>query len=87
MQMTWKYAGGLAAAVLLALPIAGAAAEEKLVFGLNWVPQGEMCGFFQAQARGFYKAAGLDVELRPGNPNLNLPQMVAAGSVDLAMGV
>lgn len=63
-----------------------AAAGEKVVFGLNWVPEGEHCGFFQAQARGFYKEAGLDVELRPGNPNVNVPQLVAAGEITMAMG-
>ena len=72
-----------AAALAVGVP---AMAGEKVVFALNWLPQGEMCGFFQAQARGFYQAAGLDVDLRPGNPNLNIPQMVAAGEVDMAMG-
>jgi len=75
------------AALVLALSAtAPAMAQEKIVFGLNWVPQGEHCGFFQAQARGFYKDAGLDVELRPGNPNLNMPQLVAAGEIDMGMG-
>ena len=74
---------------VLGLALAAAAptlAQEKIVFGLNWVPQGEHCGFFQAQARGCYKDAGLDVELRPGNPNLNMPQLVAAGEIDMGMG-
>ncbi len=77
-----------AAALLLSVSAASlpAAAGEKVVFGLNWIPEGEHCGFFQAQERGFYKSAGLDVELRPGNPNLNLPMLVAAGEVDMGMG-
>ena len=65
---------------------APAAAADKVSFGLNWIPEGEHCGFFQAQERGFYKDAGLDVELRPGNPNTNIPLMVASGDLDMGMG-
>lgn len=63
-----------------------ARALDKVVFGLNWVPEGEHCGFFQARERGFYKDAGLDVDLRPGNPNMNIPLLVASGELDMAMG-
>ncbi len=80
----------LTAIVVLALAVTAAVtparALEKVSFGLNWVPEGEHCGFFQAKARGFYEEAGLDVVLRPGNPNLNLPLLVAAGEVDMGMG-
>jgi NitT/TauT family transport system substrate-binding protein len=72
------------AAVLAVSP--SAFANEKVVFGLNWIPEGEHCGFFQAQARGYYRDAGLDVELRPGSPDVNLPLMVATGKIDMAMG-
>ena len=72
----------------LAIPVAAspATAAERVTFGLNWVPQAEQCGFFQAQARGLYRQAGLEVELRPGNPNVNLPLQVAAGELDMGMG-
>lgn len=69
--------------VFAAIP---ALALDKVSFGLNWVPQGEHCGFFQAQAQGYYKDVGLDVELRPGNPNINMPLLVAAGEIDMGMG-
>jgi NitT/TauT family transport system substrate-binding protein len=66
---------------------AGAArAAEKIVFGLNWMPQAEMCGFFQAREMGLFSAAGLNVELLPGGPGMNMAQLVAAGKYDLAMG-
>lgn len=74
-------------AVLAAVAAASpASALEKVSFGLNWVPEGEHCGFFQAKARGLYEQAGLDVELRPGNPNVNMPLLVAAGELDMGMG-
>lgn len=75
-----------AAVAVLCLAAAPASALEKLSYGLNWVPEAEHCGFFQAKARGLYEQAGLDVELRPGNPNVNMPLLVAAGELDLGMG-
>ena len=75
----------VATAILLGMTSAAFAAD-KVVFGLNWIPEGEHCGFFQAQERGFYKEAGLDVDLRPGNPNTNIPLMVASGELDMGMG-
>jgi len=46
-------AAALAILALLASPSAWAA--EKIRFGLNWLPEGEHCGFFQAKAAGLYR--------------------------------
>lgn len=71
---------------LAALTFGPAAAATKIVFGLNWLAEGEHCGFYQAKATGLYDAAGLDVTLEPGGPDRNIPILAAAGSVDLGMG-
>jgi len=63
-----------------------AAALDKFRFGLNWAPQMEMCGFFQARESGIYRNADLDVELVHGGPSLNNAQLVAARRYDAAMG-
>ena len=76
---------GIALAGALALP-AQAQAQEKIRFGLNWYPQAEHCGWFQAQAAGLYKQAGLDVQLIGGSPDRNIPLLVAAGELELGMG-
>ncbi len=76
-------AGGALCAVLV--PGAGHAAD-KFVYGLSWLPQAEHCGFFQAKAKGFYEASGLEVELYPGGPGVNMVQLVAAGRADAGMG-
>lgn len=57
-----------------------------LSYHLNWLPQAEHCGFFQAKANGIYEAEGLDVTLLPGGPDINVPILVAGGKVDLGMG-
>lgn len=75
---------GLSGLVLWAS--ADAAELTPLSYHLNWLPQAEHCGFFQAQATGLYVAEGLDVTLLPGGPDINVPILVAAGKVDLAMG-
>ena len=61
-------------------------AAEKIRFGLNWLPEAEHCGFFQAKASGLYEKAGLDVELKPGGPDVNVPLLVGVGQLDLAIG-
>ena len=77
----------IATSVVIFVANAGAArAAERIVFGLNWIPQAEMCGFFQARETGLYSAAGLDVELVPGGPAMNMAQLVAAGTYDLSIG-
>lgn len=60
-------------------------ATEKLSFGLSWLPQAEHCGFYQAQAKGLYTAKGLDVELVPGGPDVNMSLLLASGHPELVM--
>jgi NitT/TauT family transport system substrate-binding protein len=52
-------------------------APTRIVVQLDWVPEPEHGGFFQAQARGWFAAAGLEVELLPGGANTFGPQKVA----------
>jgi NitT/TauT family transport system substrate-binding protein len=76
-------AGALAMAVL-SMP--SAFALQKVRIGMNWLPEGEHCGFYQARATGLYEKAGLDVDIRPGGPDQNVAILVASGQEDLAMG-
>jgi NitT/TauT family transport system substrate-binding protein len=77
-------AGALAVAVLSLTP--SAFALQKVRIGMNWLPEGEHCGFYQAKATGLYEKAGLDVDIRPGGPDQNVAILVASGQEDLAMG-
>jgi NitT/TauT family transport system substrate-binding protein len=58
----------------------------KVRFKTDWFPQAEHGGFYQALAKGFYRDAGIDVEIVPGGPGVLVDQIVLAGQVDLAMG-
>lgn len=69
-----------------ALAGAPAAAQQPFSFMTNWYAQAEHGGFYQAQALGLYKAAGLDLRLRMGGPQINGMQLLAAGQIDCFMG-
>jgi NitT/TauT family transport system substrate-binding protein len=73
--------------VLAALVAAGgtARAAERVVFGTDWRAQAEHGGFYQALAKGLYKAAGLDIVIRQGGPQINHAQLLAAGRVDFSL--
>ena len=59
---------------------------DKLTFGTNWKAQAEHGGYYQAVATGLYRKAGLDVTIRMGGPQINHPQLLAAGAIDFNMG-
>jgi NitT/TauT family transport system substrate-binding protein len=78
---------GLIAAPLL-VPLARPARAQtldKLSFHTDWRAQAEHGGYYQAIAAGLYKARGIEVDLRPGGPSLNIGQLLLAGRVDMTM--
>lgn len=69
-----------------AVLVSGAAwANDKIVMGTNWLAQGGHGGFYQALADGTYERYGLDVEIKPGGPQVNNRPMLAAGRLDFLM--
>ena len=80
---------GAAGALLLglALPLAAttAHAADKLTLQLKWVTQGQFVGYYVALAKGFYKADGLDVAIKPGGPDINPDQVLAGGGADVVI--
>ncbi len=60
-----------------------AQAADKLTLQLKWVAQAQFAGYYVADAKGFYKAAGLDVTIKPGGPDINPSQIIAAGGADV----
>jgi NitT/TauT family transport system substrate-binding protein len=57
----------------------------KVRFQTDWYPQPEHGGYYQALAKGYYAAEGLDVEILPGGPNAQVMTTVAVGRADLGM--
>lgn len=52
---------------------------------LDWVPSGEHAPFYLALAKGYYKAAGLDVQIIPGKGSVSTMQEVAAGTYPIGL--
>jgi NitT/TauT family transport system substrate-binding protein len=77
-------------AMSLALALASLAgpawALDPVTFGTNWKAEPEHGGFYQAVATGIYFKYGLDVAIRPGGPQVNHAQLLAAGKIDFNMG-
>ncbi len=67
-------------------PTAGSKAPVKVVFQTNWTAQPEQGGYYQAQAKGFFKEAGVDVTIVPGGPGAFPMQKVAAGQAQFGIG-
>ena len=61
-------------------------AAEKLRLATDWYPQPEHGGFYHALVKGYYREAGLEVEILPGGPNAFATQKVATKSADFGMG-
>lgn len=72
---------GLAAT--LCAPAARAA--DKLKFIADWTAEAEHGCYYQAKAAGIYAKHNLDVTILPGGPQVNGPQMLVAGAVDVAL--
>ncbi|MBU1386109.1 MAG: ABC transporter substrate-binding protein [Alphaproteobacteria bacterium] len=58
----------------------------RLRFATDWRAQAEHGGFYQALASGAYEKRGLNVQIIQGGPNVNVPQLLASGAVELGMG-
>src|SRR5271169_5439045 len=67
-----------------ALIAAGAAhAADKVNLQLKWVTQAQFAGYYVAKDKGYYKAEGLDVTIKPGGPDIAPEQVIAGGGADV----
>ena len=70
--------------VMLTTGLAFAAhAADKVTIQLKWVTQAQFAGYYVAQEKGYYKAEGLDVTIKPGGPDISTPQVIAGGGADV----
>jgi NitT/TauT family transport system substrate-binding protein len=73
-------------ACLCLLPASLALADAppfKLRVQLDWIPEPEHGGLYEAQALGYFQEEGLDVTLIPGGPNALVMPKVATGQVEI----
>jgi NitT/TauT family transport system substrate-binding protein len=73
----------LAGAMMVA---AGSAmAADKVTLQLKWVTQAQFAGYYVAKDKGFYGEENLDVEIKPGGPDIAPPQVIAGGGADVVL--
>src|SRR5213080_4401520 len=80
----------LAGAVWAAVGTAGAgttrhAKTDKVTLQLKWVTQAQFAGYYAAKAKGYYKQAGLDVNIKVGGPDIIPEQVVAGGQAEFGL--
>jgi len=81
MKKLFSWRTSLAAATLVFS--LGAAAAEDVTLQLKWLPQAQFAGYYVAQAKGYYKDAGLNVTIKPGGTDISPVQVIAGNSADV----
>ena len=86
------YLGGVAVALVAALSATGLAMAgssspklTKVTIQLKWVTQAQFAGYYAAKAKGYYKQAGLDVNLKVGGPDINNEQVVLSNQAEFGV--
>jgi NitT/TauT family transport system substrate-binding protein len=67
----------------LAMAVVPAMAADKVTLQLKWVAQAQFAGYFVAKDKGYYEDEGLDVDIRPGGPDIAPEQVIAGGGADV----
>jgi NitT/TauT family transport system substrate-binding protein len=75
----------IAGAAILAMGLTAGVAQaaDKVTLQLKWVTQAQFAGYYVANDKGLYEAAGLDVTINPGGPDIAPPQIIAGGGADV----
>jgi NitT/TauT family transport system substrate-binding protein len=76
---------GVLAAASIATAGSSGTQLTKVTLQSKWVVQGQFAGYYAAQAKGYYKAAGLDVTIKPGGPDIIPEQVVEGGQAQFGI--
>ncbi|WEX11308.1 ABC transporter substrate-binding protein [Chelativorans sp. AA-79] len=75
--MTTMLAGALSLTAFSAL------AADDVALQLKWVTQAQFAGYYVAKDQGFYEEEDLNVEIKPGGPDIAPVQVLAGGGADV----
>lgn len=60
-------------------------ADKKVTLALNWKPEPQFGGFYEAELKGFFKKNKVAVVIQPGGSGTPTVQMAAAGTVEFGI--
>ncbi|TMG41942.1 MAG: ABC transporter substrate-binding protein [Chloroflexi bacterium] len=63
----------------------GSGPLTKVRLQLQWVAQSQFAGYYAAAAKGYYKDAGLEVEIKLGGPDIVPQQVVASDGAEFGI--
>jgi len=72
--------------LLLAAWCAPAQAAERVVLQLKWTHAFQFAGYYAAQEKGFYREAGLNVDLKEAHPGTDVVDEVTRGKAQFGVG-
>jgi len=61
--------------------------DHQIVLQLKWKNQFQFAGYYAAKLKGYYRDAGLDVNIVPGNEKTNVVTEVVSGRAQFGVGV
>ena len=61
-------------------------ANDNIKLSLDWVPQAEHGGYFQAIAKGYYADQDIELTIIPGGPSVNTKAMLMSDQVEFNIG-
>src|SRR2546421_12229608 len=74
----------LGAIALWVLPTGNAAASDDVKLRLNWMYYGSHAGFALGKDKGYFRDAGIDLDIRSGNGSGSANRLVANGDSTFA---
>jgi len=92
MKKVWLLAALVAAVASVAVVGAGigsaASSSQKLTnvtLQLKWVTQAQFAGYYAAKEKGYYRNAGLNVNLKVGGPDITPETVVVSGQAEFGL--
>ena len=65
-----------------AQPVSG---MDNVSLSLKWLAQSQFAGYYAALEKGFYREEGINLEIKPGAPDINPQSLVSAGVSDFGI--
>src|SRR6516164_995849 len=75
----------LALVLIALLTVTPSWAQDKVTLQLKWLHEFQFAGYYAALQQGYYRAAGFDVDIRPGGPDIDATKAVRDGKAEFGV--